>query len=68
MSNKHAAIQGMPKISPEDAARIMEKIQTMRGSLGTTKGRDCFKKGELKTKLKTFSYVRVYERIPKKNK
>ena len=56
VENKHAALQGMPRIPPQDADRIMHVIQQMRGSIGTKKNKDLFEKGSLKTKSNSFSY------------
>ena len=40
VANKHAAMQGMPKIPNEDADKIMSVIQQMRGSIGSKKNKN----------------------------
>ena len=40
VANKHAAVQGLPRIPEGDAQRIMEVIQKMRGSVNTKKNKE----------------------------
>ena len=59
IANKHAAVKGLPRIPVEDAAKIMQTIQCMRGSVGTKRNKDAFQKGLLKSKVNSFSYKRL---------